>query len=90
MSKITTIAMFCPICRGQLTYETIGSYGDLYRVGKTTGKPAKKRFSRQHYECCDGEMLYCLECGENFEFKWVQGVLFLSYNEEEYRTNETN
>ena len=36
-------AIKCLKCGGRLTYETIGSYGDLYDIDVRTGKPCKTR-----------------------------------------------
>lgn len=76
MSKITIKANNCPICLGQLTYEPIGSYGTLYNVSKKTGKPLKRRLRRVHYET-EYELLYCMRCKRNFNFKWKDDALYL-------------
>lgn len=60
-------AIKCLKCGGRLTYETIGSYGDLYDIDIRTGKPCKTRKKRIHYEH-DDIMIYCSQCGNNYDF----------------------
>lgn len=53
----------CPHCGGQLVVEYIGSYGDVFMLGKN-GEPNKKRIKRFIYEHYgeDGKMVYCWNC----------------------------
>lgn len=58
----------CPRCSGRLTFEAIGSYGDLFDIDVRTGKPCKTRKKRIYYEHGD-IMIYCPRCGNNYDFK---------------------
>ena len=72
----------CPKCWGKLTYEDIGTYGDIHSISVKTGKPLKRE-RRCHYEHdSDGSMVYCLACGINFNWRMNDGVIFIEVNEE--------
>ncbi len=79
---ITIKASRCPKCWGKLTYEELGSYGDAYDIGVKTGQPLRKRRSRHHYEHEDA-MVYCLGCGENYEFEYRGDGIYIQFDEEE-------
>lgn len=72
----------CPKCGGGLSYEAIGSYGDIYKISQNTGIPTKKRERRVHYEHGD-EMVYYLNCSENYDFKWHEDALVICIREED-------
>jgi len=53
----------CPVCGGRVVAEYIGSYGDVYLIGKN-GQPRKRRMKRYVYETDGNEpMIYCKDCG---------------------------
>ena len=57
----------CPDCGGQIVAEYIGSYGDVYIIGKN-GVPHKRRLKRFIYESNgDKPMIYCFNCGKGIE-----------------------
>lgn len=57
----------CPDCGGQIVAEYIGSYGDVYIIGKN-GVPLKRRLKRFIYESNgDKPMIYCINCGKGIE-----------------------
>lgn len=58
----------CPMCGGSLVYEALGSYGDCYSINKRTGRLCKTKLRHLHYEH-DSVMIYCSECGCNFDYK---------------------
>jgi len=72
----------CPKCKGRLTFETVGSYGDLFDVNIITGKPSERRRHRRHYEH-DDCMVYCQRCGTNYEFVQKKEVIYLKCEQEE-------
>lgn len=60
----------CPYCGGQIVVEYIGTYGDVYVVGKN-GKPRNKRIRRFIYEHYGEEdkIVYCWDCRKLLEEK---------------------
>ena len=86
MNGISVQASRCPKCGGRLLYEELNSYGDIYGVSPKTGKPYKKRRRRQFYGGSDDQMLYCMSCGTNYDFRWRDDVLYLYYEPKEDQT----
>lgn len=80
---LTIPASKCPKCGSHLLYEEVGNYGDVYDILVQTGKPAKKRKSRVHYEHED-TMVYCLECGSNYEHKLIDGKIWITFTTEDF------
>lgn len=77
------IAKICPYCKEQLTFEAIGSYGDLYKINKRNGKVTKKRMRRVHYEHSGDFMVYCSKCGRNYDYRRDQeGRIYITYYKE--------
>ena len=72
----------CPKCREKLTYEELGSYGDTYDISVKTGKPLRKRRKRFHYNHEDA-MVYCIGCGEGYEFEYREDGIYIQFDEEE-------
>lgn len=66
----------CPKCWGRLYYETIGSYGDVFLLGVKSPGTIGKKVCREHYEHED-DMVYCLSCGTNYEFKVDNDVVYI-------------
>lgn len=58
----------CPKCGSPLVLEAIGNYGDKYHL-KRDGSQGRK-LGRLVYEYSGDEMVYCPECGENYDFRW--------------------
>ena len=55
----------CPECGGRLLIETVGTYGDIYRM-QTNGEIGKVRLRRTMYESTGEHLIYCEKCGKNF------------------------
>lgn len=80
-----TDAKFCLKCRGPLTFELIGNYGDLYNISIKTGKISRTRKKRIHYEHSRDAMIYCSSCGTNYDYQVKSNrtcEIKLSVNEE--------
>ncbi len=58
----------CPNCGSKLSYESVGSYGDIYDINSRNGMVCAKRRARVHYEHGDA-MVYCRNCGTSYDFK---------------------
>lgn len=71
----------CPKCGGNLVYEAIGSYGQLYHVCKN-GKIGRQ-LKVIKYEGSGDAMLYCLDCGTNYDFRLTQDGVELKGNDDE-------
>lgn len=65
---MNTARNICPKCGGKLLIETIGNYGDIYRM-RADGEMSKRRIKRIVYDGTDGYMIYCEQCRETFDTK---------------------
>ena len=72
----------CPKCNGDLSYELCGTYGDVYKINRRTGKMCKNRVRRNHYEC-DYGMIYCAFCGTNYDYRINSDYKFFIEEKEE-------
>ena len=64
--------MKCPLCGGTLVIEFIGTYGDIYKLGKNL-QETKTRIKHRKYEHSGDTMIYCFDCGTGFEREELKG-----------------
>lgn len=70
----------CPKCGSALVIEAIGNYGDKYHLCRD-GRQGRK-LGRIVYEYSGDEMVYCPQCGENFDYRWKGNKVEVFFQEE--------